>query len=327
MQRRLENLNDPGFAYASYFLIKSYQSENRSVPSGLYFNKAMSFVNAEMKKRKEDIKLPHSWYRWGDEVVRYYMPRELTWTHEEAGYTKVNWEGTPPRINYSIKNDVEALIKEFLQRYPVNSDSWYEELLADHYDGAPFEFQRAFKSSRDILFDRTRPDKSERNYASSEILLGIYKKAFSTFPSDKLFHPVKKFIPTFLSLIAYPLSGSKEDLLVANEISEEFWYWFCYFLRVHPLAHENIDEDTVAYWKSQLEPETSRFFRNFDDYAKRLSEKFPEILKDDLLVAHVQEETKRLQEWEERMANFEEIIDGLDDFLSGKIGLKKNSDA
>ncbi len=326
MQAQFGKLSDPGFAYASYFLIKSYQSQNRSSPSGLYFNKAMSFVNTEMKKRKEDIKLPHSWYRWGDEVVRYYMPGELTWTHEEAGYTKVGWEGGPPLTNDSTKSDVEELIREFLQKYSVNSGNWYEELLADHYDGAPFEFQRAFKSSRDILFDRTRPEKGEKNYASNEILIDVYKSAFSSFPSDRLFHPVKSFIPTFLSLIAYPLSGSKEDLLIANEISEEFWYWFCYFLRLHPLAHENIEETTISYWRSQLEPETSRFFRNFDDHVKRLSEKFQEISKDELLVDHVQEETKRVQEWEELMTNFEEITDGLDDFLSRKIGLNKNSD-
>ena len=269
--------------------------------------------------------LPHSWYRWGDEVVRYYMPKEIEWSHEESSYTEVNWVGGGPLLlDDKLRRDIEGIIDDFLKKYPVKSTGWYEELLADHYEGAPFEFQKAYKGCRDILFDVTRANGDGRNY-SGDVLIKVFKTALSTFPKDKLFKPVREFIPTFINLISHPLSGTKDDLFMANDISEEFWYWFSYFLRTHPQAHENIDEDTVTYWKSEIEHETLRFYQNFDDHVTRLSEKFPEIMKDSLLVPHLQSGRRRLQEWEESMKDFENIVEDLDDFLSNKISLNKDS--
>ena len=325
MNRQNISRYDLGVAYSSYYIIKSYKRQNGSLPSGLYFNKALSYVNSEIKKIDESIRLPHCWYRWGDEVVRYYMPKEITWSHEEASFTKVDWNGGPPILwDDKFTVAIESIVKEFLNKYPVKNTGWYEELLADHYEGAPFEFQREYKSCRDLLFDRTRVNSHEGRYAN-EVLIAVFKTALSTFPKEKLFQPVREFIPTFLNLISYPLSGGREDLFTANDISEEFWYWFSYFLRVHPKAHENIEEETVTYWKSELEHETHRFYQNFDDHVARLSKRFPEIVNDDLLAPHLQEGVRRMQDWERSFKDFEDSIEGLDDFLSNKVNLRKGS--
>ena len=325
MRRQNISRSDLGVAYSSYYLIKSYKLKNNSLPSGLYFNKALSYINTEIKKLDENIKLPHSWYRWGDEVVRYYMPHEITWSHEEASHTKVDWKGGPPiLLDDKLTKAIKSLTEEFLNKYPIKNSSWYEELLADHYEGAPFEFQREYKSCRDLLFDRTRLNGNEGRYAN-EVLIAVFKSALEKFPRDRLFHPVRAFAPTFLDLISYPLSGTRDDLFIANDISEEFWYWFSYFLRVHPRAHENIGEETVTYWKSDLEHETFRFYQNFDDHVAQLSTRFPDILKDDLLKPHLQKGRRRLQEWEKNFKDFEESVEGLDDFLSSKVNLRKDS--
>lgn len=325
MSRQNISKNDLGVAYASYCLIKNYKDSNGFPPSGLYFNKAMSYVHSKIREKGKNIMLPHCWYRWGDEVVRYYMPREIVWTHEEAGYTTVDWTGGPPSLgDDKLMAELEVLTNEFLSKYPVKNNGWYEELLADHYDGAPFEFQKAYKNCRDLLFDRTRSNDNEVNYAN-DTLVKVFKTALSTFPKDKLFLPVRDFIPAFLKLISYPLTGAGEDLFTANDISEEFWYWFSYYLRVHPHAHENIEEETVSYWKSELENETRRYYRNFNDHVARLSNKYKEISEDGLLVPHLNEGLKRMQDWEESMKDFD--VEGLDDFLADKVVLGKSSDS
>lgn len=324
MVRQNKGRNDLGVAYASYYLIKKYKDSNGFSPSGLYFNKAMSYVNTNIRKHGENIMLPHCWYRWGDEVVRYYMPREITWTHEEASYTKVDWTGGPPSLrDEKLINDIEDLTNEFLSKYPVKDDGWYEELLADHYDGAPFEFQKAYKNCRDLLFDKTRVNGNDANY-TKDTLVKVFETTLSKFPKDRLFQPVRNFIPTFLKLISYPLTGTREDLFIANDISEEFWYWFSYYLRVHPKAHENIDEETVSYWKSELDYETERFYRNFNDHVARLSVKYKEISRDDSLIPHLEEGNKRIQEWEESMKDFD--VEGLEDFLADKVNLGMGQD-
>ena len=324
MQRYKQNEHDPGVAYASYYFIERCKTESETTPSGLYFNKALSFINTEMKRRKQNIKVPHCWYRWGDEVVRYFMPVELAWSHEEAGYTKVDWIGHPPKVEESKADLIKILIDEFLYKYPMKNKDWYEELLADHYDTAPFEFQKTFKVCRDILFDRIKSN-TNNEVKGGDVLQTLFENAFKSFPNDKLFSPVKAFIPTFLKLIAYPLSGSRQDMSIVNDLSEEFWYWFAYFLRVHPSAHENVDQETIAYWRSLLVLETSHFYRNFDDYVYRLSLKYPEIAMDDLLAPRVIETRERQQKWESEAADFEEITRDLDIFLSDKIDMKKNS--
>lgn len=254
------------------------------------------------------------------------MPKEITWSHEEASYTKVDWAGGPPLLwDEKLARSIESIIQEFLNKYPIKNTGWYEELLADHYDGAPFEFQKSYKSCRDLLFDKTRPNGIEGDYAS-DVLIKVFKTALSTFPKDKLFQPVREFIPTFISLISYPLSGTREDLYTANDISEEFWYWFSYFLRAHPRAHENIGEETVSFWKSELEHETSRFYQNFNDHVTRLAKRFPKILNDELLGSHLLEGNRRMKEWEKSMDDFDVMLEGLDDFLSDKVNLKKDSD-
>lgn len=323
MQRLNNNSVYFGVAFASYYFIEKFKGISGSLPSGLYFNKGLSFINNEMKRKRQDIKLSHCWYRWGDEVVRYFMPIELSWTHEEAGYTKVDWTGPPPNIADSKISLIKELVDSFLHKYPIDNKDWRDELLADHYEGAPFEFQKTFKNCRDILFDKTR-SLYNSDINGNEVVLTLFNKAFETFPNDKLFRPIKEFIPTFLRLITYPLSDSKEDMHIVNDLSEEFWYWFAYFLRVHPIAHENINTETLTYWRSRLEPETKRFYRNFDDYVYRLSLRYHEITNDNLLSVHLNSIKQRQAEWENEISEFEKITADLDEFLSSKIDFEKN---
>ena len=111
MNARKPALSPNGLAYTSFKVVKEYENVNNEVPSGLYFNKAISFVNTNLKNAGIVLTVPHRWYRWGDEVVRYYMPRELAWTHEEDAYTKVGWIGGIQTIlrNMSRNSSIQLL--------------------------------------------------------------------------------------------------------------------------------------------------------------------------------------------------------------------------
>jgi len=314
--------NNYELAYSSQQLIKRSKEVYHALPSGLYFNKGLSFVNSEMQKRGHRIGLPHCWYRWGDEVVRYQMPKELIWTHEEASYTKVDWKGGSITLkDESRKRDVNELIEEFIDNYPLKDDNTIELLLADHYEKAPFEFQRRYKTVRDILFDITISGGKSYQLGNDSVLTFL-ERAFESFPEDKLFKRVSYFIPAFMEVIKYLSSGYLEEMKMMNEISEEFWYLFCYFLRTHPSAHENVSEATLAFWRSEIDNETDRFLRNFEDHVLSLSHKYNDISQNSVLL-HFLEEGKRVAlDFAKTFEGYDETMSDLDEFLSERINLE-----
>src|SRR5437762_11314562 len=69
--------------FASYQVITKYEQVTGAKPSGLFFNKVLSVLNRDLGAVHLQLRLPHCWYRWGDEVVRILMPRHLQWVHED----------------------------------------------------------------------------------------------------------------------------------------------------------------------------------------------------------------------------------------------------
>ncbi|MFO8051471.1 MAG: hypothetical protein R6V01_07215 [Thermoplasmatota archaeon] len=62
---------------AVYLAINKFHNKESRPPTGVYFNKVMSILH-HRSKSKYDLRLPHCWYRWGDEVVRRCLPNEVT---------------------------------------------------------------------------------------------------------------------------------------------------------------------------------------------------------------------------------------------------------
>ncbi|MHB8360945.1 MAG: hypothetical protein ACYDAO_03700 [Thermoplasmataceae archaeon] len=314
--------DEQGLAYASQRFIDRIEEIFKASPSGLYFSKGLYFINSETKKSHHEIMLPHCWYRWGDEVVRYQMPKELAWTHEEASHTTVQWNGKKVTLqNTDLKIEINKLIDDFIDNYPLKDKGIIELLLSDHYENAPFDFQRNYKTVRDTLFDRSKSS-SKSNQFWEDILLPLFQKTFDSFPRDALFKPVADFVPAFMELIKYPSSGQTSELNIVNEISEEFWYWFCYFLRIHPSAHENVNKNTVSYWRSQIDNETQRFIRNFEDHVLSLSKEYEDISRNAVLSPYLERVRDKAATLERTLEDFDETMQGLDEFLANKMSLE-----
>lgn len=303
-----------GLAYASFKIVKYYETLNDESPSGLYFNKAIAFINTHLKTEGKDLAVPHCWYRWGDEVVRYYMPRELKWTHEEDAYTKVSWKGdVPDSPDYDIKTRIDSIVQEMTDIYGIPGQ--IQNFVYTIYKEAPFEFQRKYKQVRDLFYETSYSRIMDEN-GKRTLLIGALDEALKTFPTDDIFEEVGELKPKFKKLMEYGLKSLNLDLKSLNEVSEEFWFLFCYYLRIHPSAHENVQQDTIRYWKRILEDKRIEFIENFSDHALEFSHAIPELLTDDEIAPYVDQANKDLEEFDQSFLEFKDSVAGLDDFLT-----------
>ena len=69
----------------SYLFLKKYREKTGTDSSGVLFNKYMTLLNRALLYKGVDMHLPHCWYRWGDEVVRYCLPF-IDWNHDDPKY-------------------------------------------------------------------------------------------------------------------------------------------------------------------------------------------------------------------------------------------------
>lgn len=309
-------------SFASYTVIKGHTREAGRIPTGLYFNKMMSLLHSELKEECFDLKLPHCWYRWGDEVVRYRMPSALVWDHEEANITHVSWDGDVPHIgdaalSKSIKVHVSELTKEY------SGDGKIDEAVNEVYAKAPFEFQRKYKACRDAFSDLKRANFYTTGYGPNYIWPKMVE-AFKSFPKDD-FPIVARSLPAMEELMKVVLHQPDPDYGCVNEISEEFWTWFCYYLRLHPKGHENVPDETLEVWREKLEWENERFHRMLGDRVLDIRERHPSIKKNNILGPIASERSRTSKQEDDIISSFEKDVEGLDSFLSQiKKGTRRN---
>ncbi len=299
--------------YSSYKVIKSYEAEKGNSPGGIYFNKSMSLINSILKTQGIDMKLPHCWYRWGDEVVKYYMPYEIKWNNEEAAYTKVSWEGdTPDFPEIGVKNKIDNIVSDILKKYSdYGSLSDFIDLI---YENAPFEFQRKYRYVREFFYLAKEKNKSI-NEPVKDILLPQINDALQSFPEDVHFNTVREFIPAFKRYVEYFAVSKRKDYNELEEVSEEFWFWFSYFLRLHPNAHENVSNETIMIWKEKLKSETENFYFNFTDHVLNISRDIKDVRHDEILGSYVIKAESEGTDYIALFADFRETVNELDEFL------------
>jgi hypothetical protein len=286
----------PDYVKVSTFLFtEEYERSIGEKVRGVIFNKFMTLLNHDFKNTKNiDIKLPHNWYRWGDEVVKYYVKPYTKWDHEDLGTTTVSWKGGVPDFNLDdpVVVEIRKYIKSHIEKYS-NEDGW-ERAIDALYAKAPYPFQNEYRKLRENLKGAATRPIYIQDYISS-LLIPLFNNAMNAFPNA--FSEIKKEKLDFESVFRLAAeSGSSIDDL--RDMVERFWFFFCYYLRVDKKCHENISNETLEVWRSSIPWEKEMYIRSLQDIAYNLQLKGKEKRIDHLL-----------KEREERVNEFNDILD------------------
>lgn len=295
---------------ASFLVISKYKDLKGSLPSGLYFNKIMTILYTELCNQRIDIQLPHCWYRYGDEVVRSCMPTYVVWDHEMEDRTLVDWKGIP-KINMATNPQfdiIEKKVEELTEKY---SDSQaMEDAIALVYSRAPFKFQESFKRIKNILKDAQYSDVKFDNSS----LISTFNETCNEFPKDE-FPEMARKLSIFEHIVDTILSQDNPKYNLAYEVCETFWFWYCYYLRLHPRGHENLPRSKIDYWKSMLDEDTGRQERVFRFLLLDLVEEIPLIGSDSTLRPIIEESKKESDEADKIIMSFQEDLAGLPEYI------------
>ncbi len=299
---------------ASYLIIKNYNEKFSDNPNGLYYNKIMSLLNRETKKREIDIQLPHCWYRFGDEVIRFAMPNCVEWNHEDPPYTKIIWKGSAPDTleDYDPSRELKELVSELTEKYAI-PEGIDKKAVDEVYGYAPFDFQRLFRNCRENILTTKRSQVEFQDYGKTVIWPSL-NEACESFPTDE-FSIVGKKIPLFKATVKSILEKPQPNYDLLEELCEEFWYWFCYYLRLHPDAHENVLKETLDIWEEKLEWENDSYEKMLGDHIISLVDNYPDLKSQSILVSESEKRKKIIEHEKEILALFDDDFNEFDDFL------------
>jgi hypothetical protein len=255
--------------YASYAAIRSFRQNAGTDITGIYFNKFMSIINHELKESGMNIHMPHCWYLWGDEIVRYAMPDQLRWDHGDQEATRVSWKGAAPALSSrdgEIRDRIDEIIASTLATFPSGN----VRQIVDHvYSYAPFSFQREYRKVRISFEDVQGSTIIPKEYGSRRII-PLLRAALSEFPKAE-FPEVARKIGPFEEILTTILVED-DSFGLSNEISEEFWSHFCHHLRLHKKGHENVPQGTLQVWREAREWNDHTYSMSLSDHALGLVE-------------------------------------------------------
>ncbi len=262
--RNSSQVVDP-LAIASYLVIDKHEKYTGKSPSGLYFNKLMSLVDRKLRG-SVNLKLPHCWYRYGDEVVRAAMPYNVKWDHMYDDKTIVTWKGDIPMLDDSIQvRLITGVIDELTNAYAENVNLAVHEV----YKFAPFEFQRQFLNVREIFYGMNNAFNWDANTYLT-LSAPQFFKALNSFPSHE-FPQLKERLQITRQLAEITLNNPDVDNSILKDIMTTFWFHFCYYLRTHDEAHDNVPENYITYWNNILETEDARYRKIYADIIEKIS--------------------------------------------------------
>jgi len=279
---------------SSFLFIDEYERRVGEV-RGVVFNKFMTLLNHDLKADHGiDMKLPHCWYRWGDEVVKYYLSRYTRWDHEDLTATTVSWKGDVPDMDLEgpMVSKIREYVDEFITSYS-GEDGW--EMAIDRLYGlAPYDFQNEYRKLRENLKE-TRGGFYIQDYYSN-ILLPLFDRALASFPSK--FSDIAKEKECFESVVRECV---RENVPIEDvrDIVEEFWFFFCYHLRVDKSCHENVSNETLNIWRSSIPWEDELYIRSLQDRASKLAN-----ASDKNIIDLQRERDKRIGEFEDLLDEF-----------------------
>ena len=199
----------------------------------------------------------------GDEVIRHGMSY-LSWNYDSPGETRVMFTGDA--AEFPDDDRVKRYIDSYASRF-IHASSGPEgvEMAVDvMYSEAPFEFQNRFRTLENIRI-------SKGNLVAvnqTENVRSLYENAMRAFPHSD-FPSLRGRVSEFTAVFEAALDNAV-PIVKLQEISEIFWFWFCYHLRLHPRCHENVPRLTLEIWRDSLPYEDRSFDIKMENYAHRV---------------------------------------------------------
>lgn len=301
---------NPAVTAAVYLTVDECARRFDQPPTGVYFNKILSVLHRQLSDVGVDIGLPHCWYRYGDEVVRYWLPSQLVWDHEAEDRTTVVWDGDAPEVLETkqaarLKTELGRVMEEFP---PENLDT-----LVDYvYGYAPFEFQRSFRYFRERVGLSLYSDLDDTQ-AAQGILLPNLEKASEDFDRREFGDTRGQKEIQFETLRAL-LRSDGPDLRLIRDIAENFWFHYCYYLRLHPRAHENVPVQTKQVWMEDLEAQVPNLLGEFSDLLEQAVDHVPELADHEQVGQALASYREQREELDDLLRTTDPWFEGLDAF-------------
>ena len=225
--------------------IQEYSKSMGKNPTGILFSKYMVLLNRRLLSEGTDIHLPHCWYRWGDEVVRYSMPY-LEWEHgTDKTYVSFREKDAPKidpddKVIKTARSYAKKFIKEYSGRYG------HENVVDETYSEAPYQFQNDYRKLRESL-KLSRINNPYSNF--DDYVLKLLEDVKTSYPAE--FRKIRPQFDMFTAVFEMAL-GNKASIEDLFYLSESFWFYFCYFLRLDKRCHSNVSAETLEAWRSIL---------------------------------------------------------------------------
>lgn len=239
------------------------------------------------------------------------LPEGLRWDDQEGPRMGDDWEvrtvpPIPKDLDQMIAYQVHDLVSEF------SGPGGLDRLISEVYSYAPYDFQRNYQAFRASINGRRKADPVLDGMGPAH-LATVFNKAMESFPNSN-FPGLVPLIPCYNDLMRALLI--EDDIRTVHEVSEEFWFNFCYHLRLNDRGHENVRSETLLRWIERADWESKQYPRTLGDQILETEASGVELGPDALRMAG-----RRKMEKEEDIQflnSFREVLDGFGEYLDAQ---------
>lgn len=240
------------------------EAEGRA--SGLKFNKLVFEIHRALPDSpaaEAGFTLPYRWYLHGAVIDAFTVRNLVRFDRPEEDETRMNVyiapeaEGRPFRDDmFSARECVLSICHEFVRQYCQQES--HAEMLRDHYQWAPLQFQRDFLDWT-LLVEGIL---SGHNLDVPDLVLARYDSMVRSFPPD--FPPALAAAASRLALYQRPSLlrrrfGEYAELVRALAATWDLWSTFGLFLSTR--YNEGIQAQTLARYRQRADTELPAYLR------------------------------------------------------------------
>ena len=151
----------------------------------------------------------------------------LSWNYDSPGVTRVMFTGDAVEFpdDDRVKRYIDSYASRFIHAY--SGPEGVEMAVDDVYSEAPFEFQNRFR----MLKENLRISKGNLVAVNqTEVVRSLYENAMRVFPHSEF--PLPKHMVSEFTAVFEATLDNAVPMVKLQEISEIFWFWFYYHLRL-----------------------------------------------------------------------------------------------